>query len=100
MLNRIANAASRAEDQNLDKLFVDLPKPWASFREDLRDALGRVVVSHKADQGRKGKPSKHRDATAARLTTDTPYGLTGLTSDRGLPQIGRASCRERVDQYV
>ncbi len=87
MLNQIAKAAGRAEDQNLDKLFVDLPKPWETFREDLRDSLARVVVSHKADHGRKGKPPKGKDATAARLHNDTAYGLTGLTSDSGLPIV-------------
>jgi CRISPR-associated endonuclease Csn1 len=87
MLNRISTAAGRAEDQNLDKLFVDLPTPWATFRDDLRESLGRVVVSHKADHGRKGAPPKSRDATAARLHNDTAYGLTGLTSDSGLPIV-------------
>ena len=87
LLNEISKAAARAEDQNLDKLFVDLPKPWETFREDLRDTLNRVVVSHKADHGRKGKPLKGKDATAARLHNDTAYGLTGLTSDSGLPIV-------------
>src|SRR3546814_14504344 len=68
-------------------LFPYTPLFRSRFREDLRDALGRVVVSHKADQGRKGKPSKHRDATAARLHHDPAYGLTGLTSDSGLPIV-------------
>lgn len=87
MLARIAKAAGRAEDQNLDKLFVDLPKPWESFRDDLRDALGRIVISHKADHGRKGVPPKGKDATAARLHNDTAYGLTGMVSDSGLPIV-------------
>ncbi len=87
LLNEISKAAGRAEDQNLDRLFVDLPKPWDTFREDLRDALNRVVVSHKADHGRKRMPPKGKDATAARLHNDTAYGLTGLTSDSGLPIV-------------
>ncbi len=87
LLNEISRAAARAENQNLDKLFVDLPKPWESFRDDLRDALGRIVISHKADHGRKGRPSKGKDTTAARLHNDTAYGLTGLTSDNGLPIV-------------
>ena len=87
LLNEISKAAGRAEDQNLDKLFVDLPKPWESFRDDLRDSLARVIVSHKADHGRKGAPAKGRDATAARLHNDTAYGLTSLTSDSGLPIV-------------
>lgn len=87
LLNAISTAASRAEDQNLDKLFVDLPKPWETFREDLRDSLARVIVSHKADHGRKGVPSKGHDTTAARLHNDTAYGLTGMVSDSGLPIV-------------
>lgn len=87
LLNEISRVAGRAEDQSLDRLFVDLPKPWNTFREDLRDALNRVVVSHKADHGRKGTPPKGKDATAARLHNDTAYGLTGLTSDSGLPIV-------------
>lgn len=87
LLNEISKAAGRAEEQNLDKLFDGLPAPWNGFREDLRDSLARVVVSHKADHGRRGKPPKGRDATAARLHNDTAYGLTGLTSDSGLPIV-------------
>lgn len=87
MLSKIAKAASLAEEQNLDKLFADLPKPWDTFREDLRDALGRIVVSHKADHGRTGTPPKGRDTTAARLHNDTAYGLTGKTSESGLPIV-------------
>lgn len=87
MLNDISKAAGRAENQNLDKLFVDLPKPWETFRDDLRDALGRIVISHKADHGRKGMPPKGKDATAARLHNDTAYGLTGMVSESGLPIV-------------
>ena len=87
LLNEISKSAGRAEDQNLDKLFIDLPKPWETFREDLRDSLAHVVVSHKADHGRKRIPAKGHDTTAARLHNDTAYGLTGLASDSGLPIV-------------
>ena len=87
LLNEISKAAGRAENQNLDRLFIDLPKPWETFREDLRDSLGGVVVSHKADHGRKRTPPKGHDATAARLHNDTAYGLTGMVSDSGLPIV-------------
>ncbi|WP_336981587.1 type II CRISPR RNA-guided endonuclease Cas9 [Altererythrobacter fulvus] len=87
LLNKISRAASRAEKQNLDRLFDGLPTPWDGFREDLRDALARIVVSHKQDHGRKGKPPKGHDETAARLHNDTAYGLTGLTSGTGLPIV-------------
>lgn len=86
-LNEISKAAGRAEDQNLDRLFADLPKPWETFREDLRECLGGVVISHKADHGRKRTPPKGQDATAARLHNDTAYGLTGMVSNSGLPIV-------------
>ncbi len=87
MINRLARAAGHAADQNHDKLFVDLPKPWSTFREDLRASLNRVVVSHKADHGRKGKLPNGTDSTSARLHNDTAFGFTGFTSDSGLPIV-------------
>lgn len=87
LLNGISKAAGRAEEQFLDRLFVDLPKPWETFRDDLRDSLAKIVISHKADHGRKRIPAKGKDATAARLHNDTAYGLTGQISSSGLPIV-------------
>ncbi|MCB2051969.1 MAG: type II CRISPR RNA-guided endonuclease Cas9, partial [Novosphingobium sp.] len=87
MIARIAKAAARAEDANLDKLFVDLEQPWDGFREELRDRLMATTVSHKPDHGRKGKPAPSRDVTAGRLHNDTAYGFTGETSNSGLPVV-------------
>src|SRR3546814_12100004 len=45
----------------------------------------------------------HLDPVGAGVEVDPPYGLEqGLARDRatGHAQIGRASCRERVCQYV
>ncbi|MEO8722701.1 MAG: type II CRISPR RNA-guided endonuclease Cas9, partial [Sphingobium sp.] len=53
LLQMIAKAAGRAEDQNLDKLFEGLEQPWEGFRDELRQKLGSVTVSHKADHGRR-----------------------------------------------
>ncbi len=87
MLQKIATAAGRAENKDLDKLFEGLEAPWESFREDLRDRLMRVTVSHKPDHGRKGKPSKDRDITSGRLHNDTAYGLTGEVAADGKAPI-------------
>ena len=95
LLNMISQAAGRAESQELDKLFDGLQAPWEesrgkdAFRHDLRAALDRIVISHKADHGRDGVPSKHRDVTSARLHNDTAYGFTGDTSAKGLPIVVR-----------
>jgi CRISPR-associated endonuclease Csn1 len=87
LLQRIAKAAGRAEDKDLDRLFEGLAQPWDGFREELGEKLERVTVSHKPDHGRKGRPSRHHDVTAARLHNDTAYGLTGETAADGKTPI-------------
>lgn len=87
MLQKIATAAGRAENLDLDRLFEGLEPPWEGFRDQLRDRLMAVTVSHKPDRGRKGKPSKHRDVTAGRLHNDTAYGLTGQVAADGKTPI-------------
>jgi CRISPR-associated endonuclease Csn1 len=87
LLQRIARTAGQAEDKDLDRLFEDLDQPWGGFREELGEALARVTVSHKADHGRNGRPSRHRDMTAGRLHNDTAYGLTGDVAADGKTPI-------------
>jgi CRISPR-associated endonuclease Csn1 len=87
MIAEIAKAAARAEAQELDKLFVDLPEPWDGFRDELRDRLASTVISHKADHGRKGSAKPGKDVTAGRLHNDTAYGLTGRTNAKGVPIV-------------
>ena len=87
LMQRIARTAGVAEDKNLDRLFPDLDKPWDGFRDDLRERLLAVTVSHKPDHGRKGKPAPSHDTTAGRLHNDTAYGLTGDISPKGLPIV-------------
>lgn len=88
LLQRIARTAGQAEDKDLDRLFEGLDQPWEGFREELGDSLARVTVSHKADHGRKGRPSRHHDVTAGRLHNDTAYGLTGdMAADGKTPIV-------------
>lgn len=77
LLRRVAEAAGRAESNDLDRMFEGLPEPWPGFRGELHDRLMNVTVSHKADRGRKGTPAPGKDMTAGRLHNDTAYGLTG-----------------------
>ncbi|WP_324750070.1 type II CRISPR RNA-guided endonuclease Cas9 [Sphingomonas sp. LY54] len=87
LLNEIAKAAGRAEEKNLDKMFEGLPEPWSGFREELAEKLARVIVSHKPDHGRRGRPARGRDVTSGRLHNDTAYGLTGETATDGKTPI-------------
>jgi CRISPR-associated endonuclease Csn1 len=89
LLNQISRAAARAEEQHLDRLFSDLPRPWDRYREDLYEALQQIIISHKSDHGRKGRPEKNRDMTAGALHNDTAYGLTGEFNAAGLPIVVR-----------
>lgn len=87
LLMRIARTAGLAEDKNLDRLFEDLDQPWDGFREELGEKLKGVIVSHKPDHGRKGKPAPGKDVTAGRLHNDTAYGFTGETNEKGVPIV-------------
>ena len=87
LLQQIARTAGQAEDKDLDRLFENLDQPWPGFREELQDRLFRTTVSHKADHGRRGKPSRHRDSTSGRLHNDTAYGLTGEIAKDGRTPI-------------
>lgn len=87
MIQKVASAAGRAEHQDLDRQFVDLPHPWEGFRGDLREKLYATTVSFKPDHGRKGRPRKDRDVTSSRLHNDTAYGLTGRTNAKGMPIV-------------
>jgi len=87
MIQKISKAAARAAQHDLDKLFDGLPTPWDGFRDELRDKLLATTISHKADHGRKGTPSRHKDVTSGQLHNDTAYGLTGRTTAKGVPIV-------------
>lgn len=53
---------ANAYDDERDKFVID--PPWATMRDDLKAALDKMVVSHKADHGIEGQ-----------LHEDTAYGL-------------------------
>lgn len=78
MIQRMAAAAARAEQHGENRLLESLELPWPSFREDLRERLQCMVVSHKPDHGRE-----------AALHNDTNYGWRGPPDKHGNPLVGR-----------
>ncbi len=78
VIQRIATAAARAEKYGENRLLESLEFPWPSFRDDLRDTLNKVVVSHKPDHGRQ-----------AALHNDTNYGQRGDADKKGVALVGR-----------
>ncbi|KAA0677966.1 type II CRISPR RNA-guided endonuclease Cas9 [Roseomonas genomospecies 6] len=65
MVQKVAQAASRAEDTGLDRLMDDLDEPWKGFRDELAARVRGLTVSHKPEHG-----------TGGRLHEDTAYGPT------------------------
>ncbi len=54
LLQRMATAAASAESQHLNRLLDGLDDPWPTFREEVRQALQRIVVAHKPTRSPKG----------------------------------------------
>ncbi len=105
MLNRIAEASGKEGTEGRERIII--PEPWDGFRDDLREAVNAITVSHRADHGTASKAAlpKGKDATAGRLHNDTAYGLTGETDAKGnsivvhrvpLTSIKKASDIDRI----
>jgi CRISPR-associated endonuclease Csn1 len=62
LLQKISRDNSRGFD--LTNLEIKLPNHWNSFREDAKEAIEKIVVSHKIDHGEGGK-----------LHDETYYGI-------------------------
>ena len=102
MLQRIATAA----EQSRGRLIDNMPEPWDGFRDDLRDALLRVVVSHKPEQGVQGKL---HEETAYGLVADPARengcnlvarkGLTSLT-EKEVERVRDPELRTRLRDHV
>lgn len=76
LLNRIARASGQAEELELDRLFPkdSFPEPYENYREDLRHALERIVVSHKPDHGLPPGARHDVHVTSGQLHKETAYG--------------------------
>lgn len=83
MLQAIARASGQEGADGRERIII--PPPWDGFRDELRLAVNRIVVSHRVDHGTVSKVglAKGKDQTAGRLHNDTAYGLTGETDANG-----------------
>lgn len=63
--NKLAEDKYRlSNDAGIKKLLDDLPLPWPEFTDDMRQAVDRIVVSHKPDHNERGQ-----------LHEETAYGV-------------------------
>lgn len=103
-------------DDDRKRLIEAVPDPWPGFaREDLREHLAKLIVSHRPDHGAPGKQGE----TTGALHNDKAYGLlspgkngnwrvvsrTALSSfltpkemDAGLPSIRDGALREALTE--
>lgn len=71
-LQRAASISARLEKEGVYKMLENFPEPWANFHATAREALGKIIVSHKRDHG-----------IAAALHNDTAYGFAKRPDNRG-----------------
>lgn len=70
VLAEVARVASRAEEQDLARLFGAFPEPMPDFRDKARRAVNAVVVSHKPEHG-----------TGGALFKNSAYGINSCERD-------------------
>lgn len=108
VLQRVATAAGRAEDHDLDRWAQkgEFPEPFEGYREALRDRLETLIVSHKPDHGPEGKLHEETayglvddqiDGKRFNLVTRKP--VTALT-EREIGQVRDAALRERLEEVA
>ncbi len=72
MLQGIQAAAGTTRD----RIVNDMPDPWDGYRDQLKAALDRIVVSHRPDHGIDPKASGgKRTSTSGKLHEETAYGI-------------------------
>ncbi len=85
LINKIAREAGLREAQGVEDVVSGISEPWEGFRDDLKLAVNKAIVSHRPDHGTIGgkRHDKAFDQTAGRLHNETAYGLTGGHDGKG-----------------
>lgn len=98
LLRRAATLAARSEDEHRSKLLAGLEVPWPAFRDDVRDAVGRIVVSHKPEHGVEG--ALHNDTAYGLATPPDPDGRCEGVRRAPLAEIKSAKDLEKIRDPV
>ena len=77
MLQRVSNAAARSDRSLIEKM--PEPEHWPKFREDVRERLETIAISHKPDHHGVGRQA----TTSGALHNDTAYGMVGTPDTTG-----------------
>lgn len=79
LLQRVATESAHAVDDLGGRVTDAVDDPWETFRQDLKDLVGRVVVRHRPDHF-KLKPG----STSGGLHNDTAYGIVDGPDEQGM----------------
>lgn len=87
LLKRIATAAGRFEGEDFEnfvKKAVSEILPWENFRNDAKDVVDKIIISHKQDHGTISRAgyAQGKGKTAGQLHNETAYGLTDKKDDK------------------
>lgn len=87
LLKRIATAAGRFEGEDFEnfvKKAVSEILPWENFRNDAKDVVDKIIISHKQDHGTISRAgyAQGKGKTAGQLHNETAYGLTDEKDDK------------------
>lgn len=95
LVKRISDAARQMETEGAEDAARKTPAPWDRFRADVREAVNKIVVSHRTDHGRIGAASglRGQDSTSGQLHNETAYGLTG-------PDSNEVTFRVPIEQFA
>ncbi len=84
LLQKLATEAARAESQGYSKFATEVPSPFHNFRVTVKDAVSKIVVSHKVHRRRNGQ-----------LHKDTAYGfISGPDSQDKYEVVHRVMLRD------
>lgn len=82
MVQQVATARGREEEEELMQVLKNCPAPWGRFRDDFRDAvkagIDRLIVSHRPEHG-----------TGGRMHEDTAYGPIDPAAHDGFNLVRR-----------
>ena len=70
MLQEVSRAARRSEELDLSRLFDDRIDPWEGFRDEVKEHIDEIIVSHRARKKNQGA-----------LHNETAYGIVEHNSD-------------------
>ncbi len=87
-------AIQAAQGNNRERIVDDMPDPWDGYRDELKAALDRIVVSHRPDHGidPKAAPGARR-STSGKLHEETAYALVKDPAKEG----GDVAARKPID---